>query len=114
MKPIMQTTIRGGEKAIRASHKLLAEQRRGNTAIPEIAVAQVQEQLGLGVDRVMCEGALYDRGLAALAIKQTQGDLVEAAFLVRAFRTTLRRFGSSEPMKTDEMLVRRRVATTLK
>ena len=41
----------------------------------------------------MGEGSLYDRELAALAIKQAQGDLVEAAFLLRAYRTTLPRFG---------------------
>ncbi|MCK9914434.1 carbon-phosphorus lyase complex subunit PhnI [Microbacteriaceae bacterium K1510] len=110
----MQTTIRGGEKAIRAAHALLKEQRRGDRSVPEISVCQIGEQLGLGVDRVMCEGALYDRQLAALAIKQAQGDLVEAIFLVRAFRTTLRRFGSSEPIKTESMHARRRVATTLK
>jgi alpha-D-ribose 1-methylphosphonate 5-triphosphate synthase subunit PhnI len=113
-RPIMQTTIRGGERAIHASHARLAEQRRGDPKLRDISVVQVSEQLSLGVDRVMCEGALYDRKLAALAIKQAQGDLVEAIFLVRAFRTTLRRFGASEPIATDRMLVRRRIATILK
>ena len=41
----------------------------------------------------MAEGSLYDRELAALAIKQARGDLIEAIFLVRAFRTTAPRFG---------------------
>jgi len=106
--------IKGGEPAIRASHRLLAEQRRGDPAVPELTTAQVREQLGLGVDRVMGEGALYDRDLAALAIKQAQCDLVEAAFLLRAFRTTLRRFGVSEPIATERMSVRRRVAPIYK
>ncbi len=43
----------------------------------------------------MSEGSLYDRELAALAIKQARGDLVEAIFLLRAYRTTLPRFGAS-------------------
>ncbi|WP_428977583.1 carbon-phosphorus lyase complex subunit PhnI [Roseitalea porphyridii] len=30
----------------------------------------------------MSEGALYDRDLAALAVKQARGDLIEAIFLV--------------------------------
>ena len=43
----------------------------------------------------MAEGSLYDRELAALAIKQARGDLIEAIFLVRAYRTTLPRFGAT-------------------
>ena len=50
--------------------------------------------LGLAVDRVMSEGSLYDRELAALAIKQARGDLIEAIFLLRAFRATLPRFAA--------------------
>jgi alpha-D-ribose 1-methylphosphonate 5-triphosphate synthase subunit PhnI len=42
----------------------------------------------------MAEGSLYDRELAALAIKQAQGDLIEAIFLLRAYRTTLPRFAA--------------------
>ncbi len=110
----MSTVIKGGEAAIRASHKLVAEQRRGDVAVPELSAAQVREQLGLGVDRVISEGSLYDRELAALAIKQSQCDLAEAAFLVRAFRATLRRFGVSAPFDTDKMAVRRRVAPIYK
>ena len=43
----------------------------------------------------MSEGSLYDRELAALAIKQARGDMIEAIFLVRAYRTTLARFGTA-------------------
>src|SRR5262249_23370870 len=70
--------------------------------------------MSLGVDRVMSEGVLYDHALAALAIKQAQCDLAEAVFLLRACRTTLRRFGVTEPIDTRQMQVRRRVATTHK
>ena len=48
----------------------------------------------------MSEGSLYDRELAALAIKQARGDLIEAIFLLRAYRTTLPRFGAREPVDT--------------
>src|SRR5262249_29865569 len=72
------------------------------------------QQLSLAVDRVMAEGSLYDRELAALAIKQSRGDLVEAIFLVRAYRTTLPRFGVSLPIDTGTMQVRRRVSATFK
>ena len=81
--------VKGGEQAIDNAHAWLAEDRRGDTKIPEIGIDQIAEQLGRSVDRVMAEGSLYDRELAALAIKQARGDMIEAIFLVRAFRATL-------------------------
>ena len=62
---------------------------------PRLSLAQIDGQLGRSVDRAMGEGSLYDRELAALAVKQAQGDLIEAAFLLRAYRTTLPRFAHS-------------------
>jgi alpha-D-ribose 1-methylphosphonate 5-triphosphate synthase subunit PhnI len=62
----------------------------------------------------MNEGSLYDRELAALAIKQARGDLIEAIFLLRAFRATLPRFGASEPLDTSAMTVRRRISAAFK
>jgi Uncharacterized enzyme of phosphonate metabolism len=63
---------------------------------------QIQNQMSLAVDRVMAEGSLYDKELAALAIKQSRGDLVEAIFLLRAYRTTLPRFGTTIPIGGGE------------
>ncbi len=62
----------------------------------------------------MCEGSLYDRELASLAIKQARGDLIEAIFLLRAYRTTLPRFGDSEALNTAEMAIIRRVSAVFK
>ena len=106
--------VKGGDRAIDNAHAWLAEDRRGDPAVPEISLAQIQQQLGRAVDRVMAEGALYDRELAALAIKQAQGDLIEAAFLLRAYRTTLPRFGYSSPVDTAAMRIRRRVSAVYK
>src|SRR5262245_28325535 len=110
----MYVAAKGGERAIENAHALLAEVRRGDRSIAEITLDQISQQLSLAVDRVMCEGSLYDRELAALAIKQARGDLIEAIFLVRAFRTTLPRFGASEPLDTAAMDVRRRISATFK
>jgi alpha-D-ribose 1-methylphosphonate 5-triphosphate synthase subunit PhnI len=110
----MYVAVKGGEKAILNSHKLISEVRRGNPERPEITTEQIADQLGLSVDRVMAEGSLYDRGLAALAVKQAQGDLVEAIFLLRAYRTTLPRFAMSEPIDTAKMLVQRRISAAYK
>jgi alpha-D-ribose 1-methylphosphonate 5-triphosphate synthase subunit PhnI len=110
----MYVAAKGGERAIDNAHRLLAHERRGDRSVPELSLAQISEQLTLAVDRVMTEGSLYDRELAALAIKQARGDLIEAIFLVRAFRTTLPRFGASEPVDTAVMAIRRRVSATFK
>ncbi|MGZ6016212.1 MAG: carbon-phosphorus lyase complex subunit PhnI, partial [Phenylobacterium sp.] len=106
--------VKGGEKAITNAHRWLAEDRRGDPAVPELEVAQVREQLSLAIDRVMSEGSCYDRDLAALAVKQSRGDLPEAIFLMRAYRTTLPRFGVSLPVETGQMAVRRRVSAAFK
>ena len=106
--------VKGGERAIDAAHDWLARERRGAAAVPEIGTDQIATQLGRAVDRVMAEGSCYDPGLAALAIKQAQGDLIEAAFLLRAYRTTLPRFASSLPVETAAMLIRRRISAIYK
>ena len=110
----MYIAVKGGEAAIAASWRLLDEARRGDRALRELEVAQVREQLGLLVDRVMAEGSLYDPELAALALKQARGDAIEAAFLIRAYRTTLPRFGFTEPVDTDRMRVSRRISAIFK
>jgi len=110
----MYVAAKGGEWAIESAHRLLAHERRGDPGVPELSLAQISEQLTLAVDRVMNEGSLYDRELAAIAIRQARGDLIEAIFLVRAFRATLPRFGASEPVNTGAMDVRRRISATFK
>ncbi|MVO14349.1 carbon-phosphorus lyase complex subunit PhnI [Parasedimentitalea huanghaiensis] len=110
----MYVAVKGGERAIDNAHAWLAEERRGDTSIAELSIEQIREQLSLAVNRVMAEGSLYDPDLAALAIKQSRGDLIEAIFLIRAYRTTLPRFGSSEPVKTEEMACDRRISATFK
>ncbi|MEL7303184.1 MAG: carbon-phosphorus lyase complex subunit PhnI [Pseudomonadota bacterium] len=110
----MYVAVKGGEAAIEAAHKLLAERRRGDPDVPELSVAQIREQMSLAVDRVMSEGSLYDPDIAALAIKQARGDLIEAIFLVRAVRTTLPRFGYTEPVDTAAMEIQRRISATFK
>ena len=110
----MYIAVKGGEAAIEASRQLLASARRGDPAVRELEVAQIREQLGLLVDRVMAEASLYDPELAALALKQARGDAVEAIFLLRAYRTTLPRVAATEPIDTQRMRARRRVSAIFK
>jgi alpha-D-ribose 1-methylphosphonate 5-triphosphate synthase subunit PhnI len=110
----MYVAVKGGERAIDNAHAWLAEERRGDPSVATLDVTQIREQLALAVNRVMAEGSLFDPDLAALAIKQARGDLIEAVFLIRAYRTTLPRFGASRPIDTAAMAVDRRVSATFK
>ncbi|SIR29163.1 alpha-D-ribose 1-methylphosphonate 5-triphosphate synthase subunit PhnI [Rhizobium sp. RU20A] len=110
----MYVAVKGGEAAIANAHRLLADRRRGDRDLPAITNDQVVAQLSLAVDRVMAEASLYDPALAALAIRQARGDMIEAIFILRAYRTTLPRFGSSLPVETGEMAIERRISATYK
>jgi alpha-D-ribose 1-methylphosphonate 5-triphosphate synthase subunit PhnI len=110
----MYVAVKGGEAAILNSYRLLAQQRRGDPALAELSVEQICEQLRLAVDRVMTEGSVYDPQLAALAIKQSAGDLVEAIFLLRAYRATLPRLAYTQAIDTGRMVLARRVSATFK
>ncbi|MEB6444680.1 carbon-phosphorus lyase complex subunit PhnI [Klebsiella variicola] len=110
----MYVAVKGGEKAILAAHALQEQKRRGDGRLPELSVDQIGDQLNLAVDRVMTEGGIADRELAALALKQASGDNVEAIFLLRAYRTTLPRLAVSEPINTAEMRLERRISAVYK
>lgn len=110
----MYVAVKGGEAAIANAHRLLADRRRGERDLPALTLEQIEGQLSLAVDRVMAEASLYDRRLASLAIKQSRGDLIEAIFLARAYRTTLPRFGHSRPVDTASMRIERRISATYK
>jgi len=105
--------VRGGEDAIRNSETLLAIYRRRGGSAP-LQVRQILEQMRLAVDRVMAEGSLYEPTLAALAIKQAEGDLAEAAFLIRAYRSTLPRLQRTPPLPVERMRLIRRISAAFK
>lgn len=107
------TAVRGGADAIAAAEKLIQE--------PLIAagerlldLGQVERQLTAAVDKVMGEGGLYAPELAALAVKQVEGDLFEASFMLRAYRSTLPRFGYSLPAHGSQMRVMRRISSSFR
>lgn len=110
----MYVAVKGGEAAIGNAHRLLADRRRGDRSVPALTLEQIAGQLALAVDRAMAEGSLYDPDLAAMAIRQSRGDLIEAIFLIRAYRTTLPRFGASRLVDTGAMRIERRISATYK
>jgi alpha-D-ribose 1-methylphosphonate 5-triphosphate synthase subunit PhnI len=105
--------VRGGEDAIANAEALLHVYRRRGGGEP-LAVDAIAGQLRLAVDRVMAEGSLYDPTLAALALKQAEGDLIEAAFLLRAYRSTLPRIDVTPPLDTDATRLIRRISAAFK
>ena len=105
--------VQGGIAAIEASERLSRYLRLQGDSAP-LTVSQIQEQLGALVDRVMSEGGLYSPFHAALALKQTKGEPVEASFFVRAYRSTLRRMTDSLPIRTDRMRILRRISSAFK
>ena len=110
----MYVAVKGGEQAIDNAHRLLSKLRRGDPTVLELTIDQIRQQMPFAVDRVMNEGSLCDPELAALAIKQAAGDLVEAIFLLRAYRTTLPRLAVTEPIDTNRMRIRRRISAAFK
>ncbi len=105
--------VKGGTEAIENAAMFLNYERIKGNSEP-LRVEQIKEQLYLLVDRVMGEGSLYAPELAALVIKQSAGDTFEAAFMLRAYRTTLPRVGYSIPQSTKEMRVIRRISAAFK
>jgi alpha-D-ribose 1-methylphosphonate 5-triphosphate synthase subunit PhnI len=105
--------VKGGREAIENAFKHYRfSQVKGGSA--PIGIEQIRDQLYLAVDRVMGEGSLYAPDLAALALKQSGGDTLEAAFMVRAYRTTQPRLCYSLPLETNRMRIIRRISAAFK
>lgn len=106
--------IKGGAQAIAAAAAVLEHQRAADPAQRPLDVAQIQQQLHLLVSRLLSEGGLYHPELAALAVKQTCGDPLEAAFMLRAFRSTRPRLGQTATHDGQRLRLIRRISATFK
>lgn len=105
--------VKGGTEAIAEAAKMLRYFRLKGESRP-LEVRQIQEQLRLAVDKVMGEGSLYAPFHAALALKQAEGDTIEASFILRAYRSTLPRSYVSLPADTRQMCILRRISAAFK
>ena len=81
--------VKGGTIAIEESIKKLKYERLKEKKI--LAVEDIKGGMRGLIDQVMSESSLYSEELAALAIKQTEGNSEEAVFVLRAYRSTLPR-----------------------
>ncbi len=105
--------VRGGSEAVARAEELVSCLRLLGGSTP-LQLPQIRDQLRHAVGRAMHEGALYAPLLAALAVKQAEGDSIEAAFLLRAYRTTLPRVMASLPVSGREMFCLRRISASFK
>jgi alpha-D-ribose 1-methylphosphonate 5-triphosphate synthase subunit PhnI len=102
------SAARGGLDAILAAEELMRAKRDGGSS-PPLGIDQVTERLNLAVDRVMGEAGLWAPRLAALALRQAEGDLIEAAHLLCAYRSTRMRLAQPVPVHADELEILRRI-----
>jgi len=106
-------TVTGGREAIDASLDL-ANAFRLRGAERSLPTNEVRGQLRLLVDRVMGEAGFYAQDYAALALKQCEGDALEAAFVLRAYRSTLERRYVALPIQLSHMRVIRRISSAFR
>ena len=108
--------VKGGKAAIAQAETLLSVLRAQSADAGEmpLGLAQIEHQLHFLHGQVMSEGGLFDPELAALALKQSLGDPLEASFYLRAFRSTRPRVGETLVTDTANMRVIRRVSSAFK
>jgi len=104
---------RGGTNAILNAEQLVDYLRLKGGSTP-LSLVQIRDQLRHAVGRAMNEGALYAPMLAALAVKQAEGDSIEASFLIRAFRSTLSRIMPTRALSSRQMRCLRRISASFK
>ncbi len=104
--------VSGGEQAIAASLDLLERERvaGGRSIDPALIIATMPR----AIEQVQSEGPVWAPEVAAIALKQAEGSIEEAVFLVRAYRSTLERLYTSRVIDTGEMRVERRISAAFK
>jgi alpha-D-ribose 1-methylphosphonate 5-triphosphate synthase subunit PhnI len=107
--------IKGGGQAIEGTKAVFdyLRTRQGEDASP-LDTGTIENQLRLLHGRVISEGGVYHPRLASLAIKQAQGDTLEAAFALRAYRSTMPRLAETEALDSSRMRVTRRISSAFK
>jgi len=104
--------VRGGEDAIETSIALL--ERTRNSTRKELSLEAVEKKMSILIDRIMGEAGLFAPDYAALALKQCEGSVEEAVFLLRAYCSTLSRDYETEPGDPGSMRITRRISAAFK
>lgn len=103
--------IKGGTEAIAASKDFYRRLLLPAAGLDGEALAK---GLVFACDRIMGEGALYSERLAAEALKRSGGDMLEAAFYLRAHRCTCQRIGEATKVSGESMDLVRRISSAFK
>ncbi len=106
--------IKGGENAIQEAIQLLDFLRTQDNGESPLSLNTIEHQLHFLHSRVLSEGGLYHPELASLAIKQSAGDTLEAAFYLRAYRSTRPRLGEIPCHQGQNMRLIRRISAAFK
>ncbi|MCD5414023.1 MAG: carbon-phosphorus lyase complex subunit PhnI [Clostridiales bacterium] len=104
--------VKGGQKAIQESIKRIKYERFKNGGI--LKLKNIESGMRGLIDQVMSEASLYDEELAAIAVKQSEGNPEEVVFLLRAFRSTLPRKHYSRIIESETMEIERRISASFK
>jgi alpha-D-ribose 1-methylphosphonate 5-triphosphate synthase subunit PhnI len=99
---------RGGLSAITNAEQLVAN-LRDNDPSKHLDTEQFTGRLRLLVDRVMGEAGLWAPDLAAMALRQAEGDVIEAVHLLRAYKSTLPRIAVAKVLNANDIDPERRV-----
>ncbi|MCD4758553.1 MAG: carbon-phosphorus lyase complex subunit PhnI [Arcobacteraceae bacterium] len=103
--------IKGGEEAIENSMSFYEETIQ---SAKKLETQDITDGLRYAVDKVMSEGSLYSKKLSSIAIKKSAGDLLNAAFFLRAHRSSCQRIGIAKPIDVNEMKLIRRISSAFK
>lgn len=110
--------IKGGGQAISnaaaVTEFLRTEQALHHPEALPLDTQSIQYQLRHLVDKVISEGGVYHPELAALSIKQSLGDTLEASFSLRAWRSTRPRLSETPSLDTQNMRMIRRISAAFK
>lgn len=104
--------VKGGQQAIEESIRRIKYERVKQGSVADVKC--VEGSMRLLIDQVMSEASIYSTELAALAIKQGEGSMEEAVFLLRSYRSTLPRKYYSMIVESETMEVERRISAAFK
>jgi len=104
--------VKGGTLAIEESIKRLKYKRLKHGEI--LIINAIQAGMRGLIDQIISESSLYSEELAAIAIKQAEGNSEEAVFLLRAFRSTLPRKHYTRIAESNHMRIERRISASFK
>lgn len=103
--------IKGGEEAIKNSLNFYSDLTSHAQNIEDKSLI---EGLTYSIDKVISEGSLYSKKLAATAIKRSAGDLLNASFFLRAHRSSCQRIGIAQEIDVNDMRLTRRISSAFK